>query len=123
MTTEPPTKKPWDPPIIKKEEWAANQAQLKAVKAEQADFLRKKIKDGITSIVGRHPDPRIHTVKMTKWLIKNGLLTKPSWNINSTLTLDHFPTEDLIGALTTLKLGYTPKPKEETDDDTDTCPF
>lgn len=93
MTTE--TKKPWEKDPITKEEWRANQAAIKVVRDEDAAEFRLIIKKKLVKLAGREWDPKWANFNLTAILVKNGYLEKPTWHDRSTLTLDHYPLEEL----------------------------
>jgi tRNA splicing endonuclease len=99
----PERKKSWDKEPISKCEWRENRAKLQAVMDEDSEGLRQVLKNKIAGIVGRHPNPLTHSVKMAAYLIQRGFLIKPDWHEKSTLTLEFFAAEDLAEAYAKLK--------------------
>lgn len=114
MKPETERKKSWDKDPISIGEWKSNQAVVNLVRAEDSDELRTMLKNKLKALVGSHPNPLQHSTKMAAWLIKKGLLIKPDWHERSTLTLEHFLTEELAEAYTNLKSRTK---KEEINED------
>lgn len=84
-------------------EWAANQATVKVVRDEDAEDLRVMLKGKLKALIGSHPNPLQHSIKMTAHLIELGFLAKPEWHDRSTLTLEHFGAEELAEAYGSIK--------------------
>ena len=109
----PERKKSWDKEPISTTEWKANQCAVNSVRAEDAEDLRQMLKRKLKAAVGSHPNPLQHSIKMAAYLIKRSALTKPGWHEKSTLTLEHFGTEEIAAAYTKIK---SQTKKEEVDD-------